>query len=203
MRALAVRKAKQIQQILHRKEMFEKSWFVLVHFVKRIEAWNNSLDSRRKEIAWEAAQNNAADIIKCYWRKYYPIPVKWRTRRFARSYAIHIRNNLAVYTRVGPRKQFVEYVNQKIKDVKLARHFLYFIAAAQRIQRCWKVFRFNDLKRYAKIVGLWTICYNKAISASVKRSKKKKKGKKRAKEERVDLVTAELKEYLLLSYYKN
>jgi hypothetical protein len=97
MRYLAVQKATQIQDILNRKEMFEKSWLVLISFTKVMKVLRKQFNKKKHDIAMDRYRNKMADRIKKAFRAYYPLPVMWRTRRFARVYAVHFSNNFAFY----------------------------------------------------------------------------------------------------------
>jgi hypothetical protein len=160
--------------------MFEKSWLVLIHFVNRLVYIRTELAEKRHLILLERHRNRMADRIKKFWRRYFPIPKNWRTRRFARIYAVHIHNKLEFYLRKGPRKKFVEYINHKLKEFRFARQWAIYQKAAVAMQYAWKRYKFEDFKRYAKIVGLWSVCYNRYIQNESKKGKKKKL-KKRAK----------------------
>lgn len=86
MRALAVQKASQIQEILNRKEMFEKSWLVLLHFATHLTVLRTQFEEKKSKEELEKHRDKMAYRITRFWKKYFPLPKLWRTRRFARSY---------------------------------------------------------------------------------------------------------------------
>jgi hypothetical protein len=85
--------------------------------------------------------NKMALRITRFWRAYFPLPSKWKTRRFARFYGTIIQRDWDVLTKRKEKKQLTLYVNDAIIKKKILNILSWYNWNVNQINFAWDRFK--------------------------------------------------------------
>lgn len=148
-------------------------------FLNRTEELRTRFLDKKAEIANDIRMNQQASRITNFFRRYAPLPKKWRTRRFARFYGAIIRRDFDTLTNKKEKHALAKYVNEGIIKRKAINILNWYNWNVQQIYWAWDRYKRLNSDRRNKLEGMWNMILERMMVKDTrgKKAKRKKKGR--------------------------
>ncbi|CAG9317371.1 unnamed protein product [Blepharisma stoltei] len=181
MRIIAEKKAQQIQNIISRKEFFEKTWFTLIYSAHGLVTWQSLYEDLKKKIQRYKLLHIKANKIQRCFRSKFPSGFDIKTRQVALA-----KNQLRLMFLLGgplvmkiSKRNIASCIKEIATKELVPSHFVYYIQCVLKIKAAWKKSLESYNSKYKQLIEKWNDVLEEMIS-QLAGSKVKKKKRKQA-----------------------